>query len=224
MYKVKCTLIEFIGDEKKYPCHFQYKIGDVIYYDGDRFEGRICPGCIHSMMPVVHGINLLGHNYTEKIMYRYRGPDAADPEMAKYDGQGWRPLEKPQEAAYDIGAHSSTDSKTGMARGRHFVCGDNRILAHFSCEAVDLSDSLYAQPFYRRAISVLEKIESEPGISAEEILSRFTDFEKNNIAPPLSGVLLKVLLDALSDMNYIILRDGRATATGRQPPSRPKIG
>ena len=211
MFKVKCTLISFEGDEKTYPCHFNYKIGDEFYYDGVNFTGRICPGLLASMMPVVHGIYLLGNKYVENVMYRYRGHDARDPAMAKYDGVGFRPLQAP-------------DTNMPKARGGHFVCGDTRILAHFNCEAVDLSDSDYAQPFYRRETAILDKIKKEPGIKPEEIMNRFTDFEREKISPPLTPVLMRVLLEALVDMKYIEIRDGKAYATGRQPPSRPKIG
>jgi uncharacterized repeat protein (TIGR04076 family) len=211
MFKVKCKLMAFEGDETAFPCHFNYKIGDEFYYDGVSFTGRICPGLLASMMPVVHGIYLLGNKYTENVMYRYRGHDARDPAMAKYDGAGFRPLE-------------TLDKSMPRARGGHFVCGDTRTLAHFSCEAVDLSDSDYAQPFYRREIAILEKIEKEPGIKIDKILGRFIDFEKDKISPPLTPVLLEVLLDALVDMNYIEIHDGKASSTGRQLPSRPKIG
>jgi uncharacterized repeat protein (TIGR04076 family) len=220
VYKVKCRLIEFLGDEKTYPCHFKYKIGDEIIYDGDSFVGRVCPGVMATMLPVVHGLYLLGHKYYENILYRYRGRDTRDPSMAVYDGAGYRPLPLPPEAAYKIGEHSAVDSRTGMARGGHFLCGDNRILAHFACEPVDLSDSAYAQPFYRREMAVLDRIKAEPGISVDRILDKFTDFEKNGIAPPLNPVFLRVLLEALEDMNYIETKDGAAYATSRQPPSR----
>ena len=211
MFKVKCKLIAFEGDEATHPCHFNYKIGDEFYYDGVSFTGRICPGLLASMMPVIHGIYLLGNKYVENVMFRYRGHDARDPAMVKYDGVGFRPLKIP-------------DKNMPKARGGHFVCGDTRILAHFSCEAIDLSDSDYAQPFYRREIAVLGKIEKQPGIEIEKILDRFTDFQRDNISPPLTPVLLDVLLDALADMNYIEIRDGKAYPTGRQPPSRPAIG
>jgi hypothetical protein len=145
--------------------------------------------------------------------------------MAGYDGVGFRPLEKLPEGFPEKLAHMSMDAaRNQKARGGHFVCGDTRILAEFSCEAVDLSDSDYAQPFYRREIALLEKIEAEPGIKIDEILGRFTDFERDKISPPLTPVLLEVLLDALTDMKYIEIRDGSAYATGREPPSRPQIG
>ena len=220
MYKVKCVLTEFVCDEKKHPCHFNYKIGDEIYYDGVHFTGRICPSLLPAMMPIVHNVYLLGHKFTETIAYRYRGADSRDPELAVYDGGGFRPAPPSSEVkAGELGK----SSKSGRSRGHHFLCGDQRTLAHFSCEPCDLSDSEYAQPFYRREISILEKIEAEPGIKTDDILSRFTDFQINVISPRLTPILLGVLLEALEDMNYIDIKDGKAYATGREPPSRPKI-
>jgi uncharacterized repeat protein (TIGR04076 family) len=211
VFKVRCKLIAFEADESEYPCHFNYKIGDEFYYDGVNFTGRVCPGLLASMMPVVHGIYLLGNKYVDNVMYRYRGHDVRDPEMTKYDGAGFRPMEVP-------------DFSNNKFRGGHFICGDTRTLAHFSCEPVDLSDSDYAQPFYRREIAVLEKIEKEPGIETDKILGKFSDFERDKISPPLSPVLLNLILDALADVGYIEVRDGKAYPTGKEPPSRPVIG
>jgi uncharacterized repeat protein (TIGR04076 family) len=224
MYKVKCKLIKFEADEKTFPCHFNYQIGEEIIYDGVRFTGRICPHLITPMMPVVYGVHLLGHKYSENVPFRYRGRDARDPEMAKYDGSGFRPLKEDSHSSDDHDALMPFASETQKARGAHFFCGDIRTLAHFSCTPVDLSDSEYCIPFYRRAIAILEKIEAEPDISAQEILTQFTAFEKNNIVPPLTPVFVEVLLEALSDMNYIVIQEGKSRATGKEPPSRPKIG
>ena len=225
MFKVRCKLIAFEKDETKHPCHFNYKIGDEFFYDGVNFTGRICPGLLASMMPIIWGVYLLGNKHNENIMYRYRGRDMRDPAMAKYDGAGFRPLKaSPEEAAEKAEEPSWFDPKTGKSKGAHFLCGDHHTLAHFRCEPVDLSDSEYAQPFYRRGIAVLEKIEAEPGIRTDEILRRFTQFQREEIAPVLTPVFIGVLLDALEDVNYIETRDGRAYPTGKEPPSRPKIG
>jgi len=226
MFKVRCRLISFAGDEKTFPCHFNYKIGDEFYYDGVNFTGKICPGLLASMMPVIHSVYLLGYKYFENIMYRYRGVDARDPSMVKYDGMGFRPWQTSSEGAPEklVKALSSVPKTEKAKGGGRFVCSDTRTLAEFSCEPFDLSDSDYAQPFYRRAIAILEKIEAEPGINTDEILGKFTDFERDDISPPLTPILVQILLEALTDMNYIELRDGRAYATGREPPSRPKIG
>jgi uncharacterized repeat protein (TIGR04076 family) len=225
MYKVRCKLVKFEGDEQTFPCHFNYKIGDEIYYDGVNITGKICPHIIFPMMPVIYGVHLLGNNYSENIPYRYRGIDTRDATMAKYDGAGFRPAKNVSGAARDkTESVLPPASTTQKARSAHFICSDSRTLAHFLCEPVDLSDSEYCQPFYRRAISILKKIEAEPGLEVEQILNRFTDFEKQEISPPLSPVLVEVLLEALSDMGYISIKDGRLKATGKEPPSRPKIG
>lgn len=224
MYKVRCKLIKFEGDPQTFPCHFNYQIGDEIYYDGVNFTGKVCPHLIVPMMPVVYGIHLLGQKYCENIAFRYRGMDVRDPSMAKYDGIGWRPVKQIPDAAQSKWTIFKYNSRTQKARGAHFMCADTRTLAHFTCDPVDLSDSEFCQPFYRRAIAILEKIETEPGIELNEILARFTDFEKEDISPPLTPVLAEVLLEGLVDMEYIKVTDGKATATGRQPPSRPKIG
>jgi len=225
MFKVRCKLIAFEGDEAMFPCHFNYKIGDEFYYDGVYFSGRICPGLFASMTPIIHGVFLLGNKFSENIMFRYRGLDVRDPSMAKYDGVGFRSLKTlPEDAPEKMKIKLSSIPKTEKSKGHHFLCADDRILAHFTCEPVDLSDSEYAMPFYRREISILEKIEAEPGIKITEILDRFTEFERDEIGPPLTPALLDVMLDALTDMRYVEIRDGKAYATGKEPPSRPKIG
>jgi uncharacterized repeat protein (TIGR04076 family) len=225
MYKVRCRLVKFEGDEKEFPCHFNYTVGDEFYYDGVYFTGRICPALLAPMMPVVYGVHLLGQKFCENIPYRYRGRDIRDAAMARYDGVGFRPVKSvPEDIQEKTAGVFPPASKTEKAKGAHFVCGDTRTLAHFSCDPVDLSDSEYCLPFYRRSVAILEKIEAEPGIKTDDILKRFTAFERDDISPPLTPVLMQVLLEALTDMAYIQVINGKARATGRQPPSRPKIG
>jgi uncharacterized repeat protein (TIGR04076 family) len=225
MYKVRCKLVKFEGDYQTFPCHFGYEIGEEIYYDGVKFSGRICPHLLLGMIPVVHGVHLLGDKYSENVAFRYRGRDARDPSMAKYDGVGFRPLKNiSEESRKKSEAVVQLASGTQKAKGAHFTCTDTRTLAHFSCEPVDLSDSEFCQPFYRRAIAILEKIEAEPGIRIDAIRAKFTPFELEDISPPLTPVLTDVLLEALADQKYIEIQDSQARATGRQPPSRPKIG
>ena len=228
MFKVRCRFESFLADAERFPCHFHYEVGEEIYYDGVHFTGRICPGLLATMTPVVWIAHLMGNRCYESIMYRYRGLDTLDPSMAKYDGMGLRPLTLetlPKDATEAMINTVNSTPKTERAKGGwHFECGDVRTLAHFSCEAVDLSDSSYCQPFYRRAIAILEKIEAEPGIKTDEIRSRFTELERDKVSPPLTPILTEVLLEALRDMKYIEIHNGKAKATGKEPPSRPKIG
>ena len=144
--------------------------------------------------------------------------------MAKYDGVGWRPVKSVPEAAKAKWTIFPYSSKTQTARGAHFMCADTRTLAHFTCDPVDLSDSEFCQPFYRRAISVLEKIEAEPGILTDQIIDRFSEFERTGIAPVLSPLFIDLMLESLKDMKYIRITDERAYSLGKEPPSRPKIG
>jgi uncharacterized repeat protein (TIGR04076 family) len=225
MYKVRCKLVKFEGDAQAFPCHFNYEIGDEIYYDGVQFTGRICTHIILSMMPVVYGVHVLGQNYCKNMPFRYSGMDMRDPDMAKYDGAGWRPRKQIPET--DLNRQTTVfpvTSRTEKAKGSHFLCPDSRTIAHFTVEPVDLSDSDACAPYYRRAVAILERIETGPGLQIDGILDKFTEFEREDISPPLTPVLLDVLLEALCDMDYITIRDGKTYATGRQPPSRPKIG
>lgn len=106
-----------------------------------------------------------------------------------------------------------------------FACLDTRTLAQFSCEAVDLSDADYCQPFYRRAISILDRIAAEPGINAAKIFEKFSTFEREEISPVLTIPFVQVMINGLEDVGYIDVREnGSCYATGKNPPSRPKIG
>lgn len=220
MFKVRCRLIAFDGDEEIFPCHFNYKIGDEFYYDGVYFTGRICPGLFTSMMPVIHNVHLMGNGFSRNIPYKYR-LDVRNPEMVKYDGAGFSPRKTPPESGPPSMRHLdllSSENKT--QKGVRFGCSDTRTLAQFLCEAIDLSDSEYCQPFYRRALAILDKIAVEPGIKIPEILERFTAFEKDDISPTLTPPFLEVMVNALLETDYVTLKENGLYATGRVPPSR----
>jgi hypothetical protein len=59
-------------------------------------------------------------------------------------------------------------------------------------------------------MSVLEKVKTEPGITVEGILSKFNDWEREEVYPPLNPVNVGLILDELAEVNYIELRDGKA--------------
>jgi len=220
MFKVRCRLIAFDGDEEIFPCHFDYKIGDEFYYDGVYFTGRICPGLFASMMPVIHNVHLMGNGFSRNIPYKYRF-DVRNPDMAKYDGAGFSPRKTlPESGPSSLRILNPLSPKKETIKGARFTCSDTRTLAQFMCEAVDLSDSDYCQPFYRRALAILDKISVEPGIKTPEIQERFTPFERDEISPMLTPPFLEVMLTALVDMDYAVMKDGGLHATGRIPPSR----
>jgi uncharacterized repeat protein (TIGR04076 family) len=220
MFRVRCRLIAFDGDEETFPCHFNYKIGDEFYYDGVYFTGRICPGLFASMMPVIHNVHLMGNGFSRNIPYKYRF-DVRNPDMARYDGAGFSPRKTlPESGPPSLRILNPLSPKKETIKGARFTCSDTRTLAQFLCEAVDLSDSDYCQPFYRRALAILDKITAEPGIKTPEILERFTPFERDDISPALTLPFLEVMLAGLIDMDYAVMKDGGLHATGRIPPSR----
>ena len=224
VYKVRCRLARFEGDPENFPCHFHYKLGDEIWYDGDKITGSICPHILLPMMPMIYGMHTLGNNFAKSMPFRYRGMDVPGPEMVKYDGQGWKPRrEFPKELMSKQTSVFPMQSKTDKAKGAHFICPDTRTLAHFAVEAVDLSDAPFCEPFYRRAMAVLYKVEAEPGIAADAILGSFTEFARDEVSPPLTPVFVEVLLEALEDMGYVTIAEGKVTATGKEPPSRPEL-
>jgi uncharacterized repeat protein (TIGR04076 family) len=225
MFKVKCTLVAFDGDEKTFPCHFNYKIGDEICYDGVYFTGRICQGLFPTMFPIVHNVHLMGNRYPSNIAFKYRTFDVRDPGMAKYDGLGFSPRKTLPDTMPDSMKTLHPTLHEGKIRGMRFGCLDTRTLAQFSCQAVDLSDADYCQPFYRRAVRILDRVVEKPGIRAEEILAGFSPFERDGISPILTPALMKVLMEGLEDVGYVVIdADGGASPTGKEPPSRPKIG
>ena len=69
MFKVKATMAEFLGDEEKYPCHFQHKIGDEFVWDGEKFIGRICPSLGALLIPKMMELWAAGPNRLDSMYY-----------------------------------------------------------------------------------------------------------------------------------------------------------
>ncbi len=58
-------------------------------------------------------------------------------------------------------------------------------------------------------MAMLEKIKAEPGLTRDEIIGKFTDWERDEIYPPLNPMLVECLLDEMAQVNYLEKRDGR---------------
>jgi hypothetical protein len=131
--------------------------------------------------------------------------------MKQYDGIGFRPIKKaPAGSGAKSTIVSSSDRPQGLRGGGSFACADCRTSAYFSVEPIDLASGGYTLPYYKREMSIYEKIKSHPGITVAEILNKFTDFEKDDVYPPLYEVNVQLMLDELAEVNYIELRDGKA--------------
>ncbi|OGO21654.1 MAG: hypothetical protein A2144_11775 [Chloroflexi bacterium RBG_16_50_9] len=202
-FKVRAKLVAFLGDEEKFPCHFGYKIGDEITYDGEKFEGRVCPNLLFTMLPKVEVMMHSGNKHFDRIIYRYHGGySVRDPAMKEHDGIGFRMAENPQSVDGVIFPR--------LGEGWAFVCEDARTSACFKIEPVDLATGGYFIGDYRRQMSILEKIRAEPGLTVDDILNKYSDFERNVVYPKLSPAFIEVMLDEMATVGYVELKDGRA--------------
>lgn len=211
-FKVRCKLVSFTGDPERFPCHFDYQIGDEFTYDGEKFEGKICNGLLKNMAPVIWNTIFYGPGDYERMVYVYSGLSARDPSMEKYDGIGFRPLKKAPEGADPKYLRSipAEPPKSLIKRARGFVCDDTRTGAYFVCEAIDLASGGDMKTHYNRAMSILEKIKKQPGMTVDEILSKFTKFEREEVYPPIYELNVSLMLDEMATVNYIELKEGKA--------------
>jgi hypothetical protein len=65
-------------------------------------------------------------------------------------------------------------------------------------------------------MSILEKIKAEPGLTVNDILSKYNDFERNVVYPKLTPALVEILLDEMATVGYIELKDGKAYPGNRR--------
>lgn len=231
MFKVKATVVGFDKDEKKYPCHFRYKIGDEVIYDGETVIGRVCPSMLPAFGQAFNALTASGGRHKEgEIPGSYfpfwHSPFSVyDPDFKKYDGVGFRPtLEKPEEGYKFIADVTLFDNPPGgkyiIGKGTDkqkisLVCGDQHTLARFEVEAFDLADKGDSLPYFRRAMSILHKVKPKSGIALNRILNEFTKAERDNIYPALGQNLIAVLVGELELMGYVEVKDDRVTITDK---------
>ena len=211
-FKVRCKLVAFVGDAENFPCHFDYKIGDEFTYNGEKFEGKICNGLLKNMVSVIWNTVFYGPGDDDRFIYLYSGLSAKDPGMKKYDGIGFRPLKKAPEGADPkyLGSISAEPPKSLIKRQRGFVCDDTRTGAYFVCEPIGLADGGDMLTYYKRGMDILEKIKDKPGMTPDEILNKYTKWEREELYPPIYSVNLSLILGELATVDYIEMRDGRA--------------
>jgi uncharacterized repeat protein (TIGR04076 family) len=223
MFKVKVTVVDFLGDKEKYPCHHRYNLGDEFIFDGESFTGTICP----SLMPVVAQkileLHAAGPRYRDTMYYYpflYSPVSVEDPELKKYDGAGFRNvLETYSEPKYHMANLASSGFKWPPPAERTvkkditIICPDYRTSVKVKLEAFDLSDKGRNIPYFRRQMVILHKILNKPGIKADKILGEFSKEQIEGIYPALSPIMVQALVEELELMSYVAIRDGKATVT-----------
>ncbi len=238
MFKVRATVVGFDADEKRHPCHFRYKIGDTVIWDGERFTGRICPSILRPFAEKVSILYTSGGRHKEGetpgsyIPFFHSPFSVYDPAYKKFDGVGFRPtLERPEQNYKFIPDVTLFDDihgmkllggpGTGILKKEVLVCGDSHTHMRMELEAFDLVDFGDGLPYTRRSLSILNKIAKKPGIAVNKIINEFDDAERDDIYPSLGQNLIWTLVGELAVLDYIKLEDGRegkatVTAQGRK--------
>jgi uncharacterized repeat protein (TIGR04076 family) len=224
MFQVKATVVGFLGDEERYPCHFQHKVGDEFIYDGEKYIGRICPHMasvlIPRMMPLcAAGPRIISHGYY--FPFWYAPLSVRDPNQKKYDGVGFRNVLKTiVEPPHHMARLEPSDAfnwppqkERIVNRNTMAVCGDKRTSMVMKIEAFDLSDKGDAIPYFRRQMSILSKVLPKQGIQVDKILNEFSKEQIEGIYPALSQIMVQVLCEELELMGYLEIKNGKASVT-----------
>ncbi|MFH0915468.1 MAG: hypothetical protein V1912_03360 [bacterium] len=224
MFQVKATLVEFLGDEQKYPCHFSHKIGDEFVFDGEEFHGRLCPHVITVLMPKVEALYDAGPKYIQPPYYSpfwYAPLSARDASMKAYDGIGWRALsedipEPPHslKALLPRGAfeYPSSAERTVM-RDVMVLCPDVRTSALFRLEAFDLAEGGEASPYFRKQMAILQVVGKNDGLLVEDVRGKLSRAHREEIYPLAAPVLVAALTEELQALDYVRLESGRLHIT-----------
>jgi uncharacterized repeat protein (TIGR04076 family) len=231
MFKVKATVTGFAKDESKYPCHFRYKIGDEIVFDGETISGRVCPNMMPPLSQAFLALFASGGRYKEGespssyYPFWHSPLSLYDPAYKKYDGVGFNPtLERPDEGYKYVADETLFDEPPG---GKYIIgkgtekrtislqCGDQHTFAQFKVEAFDLADRGDALPYYRRSMSILNKVSKKSGIAMDKIINEFTDNERDNIYPSLGQKIVAVLVGELELMGFVMVKDNMVSITDK---------
>jgi uncharacterized repeat protein (TIGR04076 family) len=226
MFKVKATVVGFMGDEEKYPCHFQHKIGDEFIYDGERYIGRICPGFSAALIPRMMNLFAAGPRPVPSPQYYYAfwyAPvSRRDPSKKAYDGIGFRNIletavEPPRHIASLQPKHAfdwpPISERTVLLDNSIVVCGDTRTALMARIEAFDLADKGDSITYFRREMSILHKVLPKPGIKVDRILGEFTREQIEDIYPALSPIMIRILCEELELTGYLKIEKGKAKVT-----------
>ena len=202
-FKVRAKFLGFLADEEKYPCHFDYKIGEEIIYNGALFEGRLCPGLLNVLIPKIKIMADSGTRHFQMVLFRkHGGPSVRDPSMKEHDGIGFRMLDR---------APDDMEKKffVPVEKGTVVCCEDVRTLAAFLLEPIDLADGGFYLGDYKRQMEFLDKIKADPGLTVNELIDKYSNNEKK-MYPPLLPDFVRQALEEMAAVNYIEIKDGRA--------------
>ncbi len=224
MFKVKATVVGFLGDIERYPCHFNHKVGDQVIWDGEKFVGRLCGSVWPMLVPKMNALWSAGPRYVDPAYYypfRYCSLSVDDPSKKVSDGLGFKSVlktivEPPYHLAHlqPPGAFQWPPLKERtVAKDITVICPDTRSSMLMKVEAFDLSDKGFDVPYFRRQMTILSKVSVKPGINPAKILNEFTKKQIEEIYPPLSPMLVQCLVEELELLGFLKIQNGKASVT-----------
>ena len=223
-FQVKANVVTFLGDSEKYPCHFGHQEGDEILFDGERYTGRLCPDVWPMLTQKAAALHMAGPRYVEPMYYYpfwYAPCSRVDPEMKKYDGLGYRNVLKTLDASpYNMANLIPENAfkwpphtERTVAKEIVVICPDSRTSVLFTLKAFDLSEKGFDTPFFRRQMTILDKVLTNGEIEKGKILETIPKKSRENIYPALSPSIMQPLIEELELIGYLEIKNGVVTVT-----------
>ena len=224
-FSVKATLVNFIGDPERYPCHMNLEIGDVLTFDGAELKGRVCPDALPALSETMIKVFTMGPRYKDPAYYNlfwYSVNSCKDPELAKYDGNGYKPIQKefdePKHHLRDLippgGFHWPPATERTVCKDVMVMCPDARTGGVFKIEAYDFALAGHMLPYSRRMFTIIDRVGKKGGSwPVDKILDLYTEDEINNIYPVLCEGMIKGMMEEIELMDYGKVEDGNLVVT-----------
>lgn len=224
-FATKATLIGFQGDPERYPCHAMLKIGDVVTFDGAELKGKMCPDVMPKLAEMMNIVRAAGPRYVVPGHYNqfwFSVNSTRDEEYKKFDGNGWRPINKMyDEPKYHVRCLQDPNAFQWPIPEENLVmtdvvipCPDSRTGALFKIEVYDLATAGMDLPYTRRAFTVMDRVAKTGGAyPIDKIQELYTEKELYDIYPPLSNVLIKMIVEEVELLGWATVEDGQITIT-----------
>lgn len=83
----------------------------------------------------------------------------------------------------------------------------------FKPEAYDLADRGDALPYYRRSMTILDKISKKPGIAVDKIINEYSKDERDNIYPSLGQKIVAIIVGEMELLDFVDVKSNKVTIT-----------
>lgn len=224
-FSVKAILVDFIGDPENYPCHAMLNVGDVMTFDGAELKGKCCSDSLPALADAMTKVMTAGPRYKDPGYYNlfwHSVNSAPDPERAKFDGNGFVPINHPFEhPAHHVsnltppGGFCWPPTEERVAcKDIMVMCPDLRTAATWKIEVFDLATAGHQLPYTRREMTIMDRVAKAGGTyEIAKIPELYDDFELNDIYPTLVPSMILEMIEELEILDFATSKDGLLTIT-----------